>query len=80
MEMIKKYLRNRHISSEKIQKIVDNLRSKKLGITDFLENKTSQPTKFRTKIICDFSDAYILVSGTTTINWAGVDDVAKRLA
>ena len=29
--------------------------------------------------LCDYSDAYILVSGTITINGAGADDAAKRL-
>ena len=39
--------------------------------------------KFKTSIIrsnlCDYSDAYILVSGTITIDGAGADDNAKRL-
>ena len=29
--------------------------------------------------LCDYSDAYILVSGTITITGAGADDNAKRL-
>ena len=29
--------------------------------------------------LCDYSDAYILVSGTIAIDWAGADDVVKRL-
>ena len=29
--------------------------------------------------LCDYSDAYILVSGTITIDGAGADDAAKRL-
>ena len=29
--------------------------------------------------LCDYSDAYILVSGTITITGAGADDAAKRL-
>ena len=29
--------------------------------------------------LCDYSDAYIFVSGTITITGAGVDDAAKRL-
>ena len=29
--------------------------------------------------LCDYSDAYILVSGTTIITGAGADDSAKRL-
>ena len=29
--------------------------------------------------LCDYSDAYILVSGTVTITGAGADDAAKRL-
>ena len=29
--------------------------------------------------LCDYSDAYILVSGTITITEAGADDAAKRL-
>ena len=28
--------------------------------------------------LCDYSDAYILVSGTTTITGVGADDAAKR--
>ena len=28
--------------------------------------------------LCDYSDAYILVSGTITITGAGADDEAKR--
>ena len=39
--------------------------------------------KFKTSIIrsnlCDYSDAYKLVSGTITIDGAGADDNAKRL-
>ena len=39
--------------------------------------------KFKTSIIrsnlCDYSDAYILVSGTITIDGAAADDNAKRL-
>ena len=39
--------------------------------------------KFKTSIIrsnlCDYSDAYILVSGTITIDGARADDNAKRL-
>ena len=29
--------------------------------------------------LCDYSDVYILVSGTITITGAGADDAAKRL-
>ena len=29
--------------------------------------------------LCDYSDAYILVSGIITIDGAGADDAAKRL-
>ena len=29
--------------------------------------------------LCDYSDTYILVSGTITITGAGADDAAKRL-
>ena len=29
--------------------------------------------------LCDYSDAYILVSGTVTITEAGGDDAEKRL-
>ena len=28
--------------------------------------------------LCDYSEVYILVSGTVTIDWAGADDNAKR--
>ena len=45
-------------------------------------NVNSQ-TKFETSILrsslCDYSDAYILVSGTITIAGAGDDDNAKRI-
>ena len=38
--------------------------------------------KFKTSMekssVCDYSDAYILVGGTITITWEGVDDNAKR--
>ena len=57
-----------------------------------LDNTPNQPTKFRTKrqikfkvsmlrsSLCDYSDAYILISGTITITGAGEDDDdAKRL-
>ena len=30
--------------------------------------------------LCDYSDAYIRVSGTTTITGAGADDPANRVA
>ena len=29
--------------------------------------------------LCDYTDAYILVNGTITMNGAGADDKAKRL-
>ena len=29
--------------------------------------------------LCGYSDAYVLVSGTITITWAGKNDVARRL-
>ena len=32
-----------------------------------------------TSSLCDYSDAYILISGTLTITGAGADDTAKRL-
>ena len=42
----------------------------------------SNQIKFKTSMIrsssCDYSDAYILVSGTITITRAGTDDAAKR--
>ena len=42
----------------------------------------SNQIKFKTSMIrsssCDYSDAYILVSGTITITRAGADDAAKR--
>ena len=45
-------------------------------------NTTSQ-IKFKRLILrsslCDYSEAYILVSGTITITGAGADDAAKRL-
>ena len=45
-------------------------------------NKDSQ-IKFKTSMLksslCDYSDAYILVSGTITIDGAGADDNENRL-
>ena len=42
---------------------------------------TNSPIKFKTSMsrssLCDYSDAYILASGTITITGAGVDDTAK---
>ena len=45
---------------------------------------TNSQIKFKTtsmlkSCLCDYSDAYILVSGTITITEAGADDAAKRL-
>ena len=44
---------------------------------------TNSQIKFKTSMfrssLCDYSDAYILVSGTITITGAGADDAAKRL-
>ena len=44
---------------------------------------TNSKIKFKTSMLrsnsCDYSYAYILVSGTTTITGAGADDAAKRL-
>ena len=44
---------------------------------------TNSQIKFITSMLrsrlCDYSDAYILVSGTITITGAGADDAAKRL-
>ena len=45
-------------------------------------NKSSQikiKTLMLESILCDYSDAYILVSGTITTDGAGADDNAKRL-
>ena len=43
---------------------------------------TNSQIKFKTPMLrsrlCDYSDAYILVSGTITITEAGADDTAKR--
>ena len=43
---------------------------------------TNIQIKFKTSmlrsIFCDYSDAYILVSGTITVTGAGADDAAKR--
>ena len=59
-----------------------------------LENTPNQPTKFRTKnwvemnddsrrtynsSLCDYSDAYILVSGNTTITWVWNNHAARWL-
>ena len=42
---------------------------------------TNSPIKFKTSMsrssLCDYSDAYILTSGTITITGAGADDTAK---
>ena len=44
---------------------------------------TNSQIKFKTSMLrsslCDYGGAYILVSGTITINGAGADDAAKRL-
>ena len=44
---------------------------------------TNSQIKFKTSMLrsslCDYSDAYILVSGTVTITAAGDDDAARRL-
>ena len=44
---------------------------------------TNSQNKFKTSMLrsslCDYSDAYILVSGTVTITAAGDDDAARRL-
>ena len=46
-------------------------------------NNTISQTKFKTSVLrtslCDYSNAYILVSGTITITGAGNDDAARRL-
>ena len=45
--------------------------------------KTNSQIKFKTLILrsslCDYSDAYILLSGNITITGAGNDDVARQL-
>ena len=44
---------------------------------------TNSQIKFKTSMfrsrLCDYSDAYILVSGTITITGAGADDAATQL-
>ena len=44
---------------------------------------TNSQIKFKTSMLrsslCNYSDAYILVSGTTTISGKGADDAAKKL-
>ena len=44
--------------------------------------KTNSQINFKTMMLklslCDYSDAYILLSGTITITDAGADDAAKR--
>ena len=44
---------------------------------------TNSQIRFKTSMLrsslCDYSDAYILVSGTIIINGAGNDDAARRL-
>ena len=46
-------------------------------------NNTNSQIKFKTSMLrsclCDYSDTYILVSGTITITGAGSDDAEKRL-
>ena len=46
-------------------------------------NNAISQTKFKTSVLrtslCDYSNAYILVSGTITITGAGNDDAARRL-
>ena len=50
---------------------------------ELLEKYDSSCIKFKTLMIrldlCDYSDAYMLVSRTLTINEAGEDDIAKRI-
>ena len=45
--------------------------------------KANNQIKFKTSAIrsnlCDYSDAYVLVSRTITIDGAGADDAAKRV-
>ena len=52
------------------------------GDSDGTYNTNSQ-IRFKTSMLmprlCDYSDAYVLVSGTITIAGAGADDVAKWL-
>ena len=59
-------------------------------IINLLENTPNQPThnlnsqiKFKTwtlrSLLCDYSDAYILVSGSITITGVGADYAAERL-
>ena len=45
-------------------------------IINLLDNTPNQPCKFRTKSWVDYSDAYILVTGTITVVGAGTDTAA----
>ena len=78
---------------QKIINLLDNtsnqptkFRTKKwLEINDDLRGTYYSNSKIRFKpsmlrsSLCDYSDVYILVSGTITITGAGADDAAKRL-
>ena len=41
------------------------------------DNRIRFKTSMLRSILCDYSDAYIFVSGTVTITGAGADDAAK---
>ena len=45
-------------------------------IINLLDNTPNQPCKFRTKSWVDYSDAYILVTGTITVVGAGTNTAA----
>ena len=40
-------------------------------------NNTNSQIKFKTSMLCDYSDTYILASGTIRITGAGADEAAK---
>ena len=77
---------------KKIRNLLDNTTNQPskfrtrnwVKINDELPEKyDSSCIKFKTLMIrlylCDYSDAYMLVSRTLTINEAGEDDIAKRI-
>ena len=83
----KDIVREKNISPKLRQKTIDQLNWTKNGveINDDLRGtyNTNSQIKFKTSklrwSLCDYSNAYILVSWTITIAGAGIDDVVRQL-
>ena len=83
----KEIVREKNISPKLRQKAIDQLNWTKNGveINDDLRGtyNTNSQIKFKTSklrwSLCDYSNAYILVSWTITIAGAGIDDVVRQL-